>query len=86
MVENMRTTGLNITSILMFFNKFVSISDIKLLEMEQIIELIDDKANLNQLKATVESVRAEVVSTLNYNFDLWKERSVAAIKSGELRY
>lgn len=58
----------------------------KLLEMEQIILILDDKSNLSQLAASIESVKTEVISTLNFNFDLWKDRSLASVKSGELRF
>lgn len=53
--------------------------------MERTRQLIDDQNTLTELKASLEAVQTDVTSTLNYNFDMWKERSVAAVKSGELR-
>lgn len=86
MAENLRATGIDVElkSSVVIIYLTCNITP-KLLEMERILQLIDEKQNLTDLKASIESLKTEVISTLNYNFDLWKEQSMAAVKSGELR-
>lgn len=86
MAENLRATGIDVElkSSVVIIYLTCNITQ-KLLEMERILQLIDEKQNLTDLKASIESLKSEVISTLNYNFDLWKEQSMAAVKSGELR-